>query len=162
MTAISAVMFVVILLVWIAGLMRTQVLSQWGMSGRDVFVEADFWRFDVFIQRPVGGRPPPLPYGTQLSVIFAYRDIAFDVCGFLFWMGRSQGAAVGYLNTTVIGLPALPLCCVTAILPVVQFVKWFRRKRRIDPRVCRQCGYDLRASRNRCPECGLEIPVAAR
>ena len=44
-----------------------------------------------------------------------------------------------------------------AILPAI----WLRRfRRRIPPGHCRSCGYDLRASRESCPECGSEIPAS--
>lgn len=38
------------------------------------------------------------------------------------------------------------------VIPVI------RRKRRNRLRACERCGYDLRASRDRCPECGTPIP----
>lgn len=33
------------------------------------------------------------------------------------------------------------------------------RQRRIQMRLCAMCGYDLRANKERCPECGLPIPA---
>ena len=48
-----------------------------------------------------------------------------------------------------------------AALPVVRL--WRRRRgerlRRVANRLCFRCGYDLRASPERCPECGSMAPV---
>lgn len=47
--------------------------------------------------------------------------------------------------------------------PVSCLVNEFRRRRRRRARgLCRRCGYDLRASSERCPECGARIHNAPR
>jgi hypothetical protein len=45
------------------------------------------------------------------------------------------------------------------ILPAAWLGNGYRRKRWPKVGYCRQCGYDLRASRERCPECGTAIPT---
>ena len=45
----------------------------------------------------------------------------------------------------------------TAILPGLWLGRWARRRSRSGSGLCRECGYDLRASPIRCPECGLDV-----
>ena len=53
------------------------------------------------------------------------------------------------------------LCLGTGILPTIWLIgfKRHRRKRRQAAGQCQCCGYDLRTSTDRCPECGTPISV---
>jgi hypothetical protein len=42
----------------------------------------------------------------------------------------------------------------TAPLPLIAWLRWKRLRRRRRTGTCLICGYDLRASPDRCPECG--------
>ena len=45
------------------------------------------------------------------------------------------------------------------LLPAARLIGWMRRRRRFAAGCCPVCGYDLRASKERCPECGTAVPV---
>ncbi len=50
--------------------------------------------------------------------------------------------------------PAWAPLALTMILPTAWLARLARRRRRIAKHLCTECGYDLRATPQRCPECG--------
>lgn len=67
----------------------------------------------------------------------------------------------GFRGSATLMLPYWLLLCVFAILPSVTITRAVRNRAR--PRgVCRKCGYDLRASTERCPECGTPVSLTAK
>jgi hypothetical protein len=48
-----------------------------------------------------------------------------------------------------------------SFLPVIVVLRHLRRQRRVSTNACVVCGYDLRATPNRCPECGTETKTPA-
>ena len=72
----------------------------------------------------------------------------FAVPGFQFVYGEAQAA---HWLISVITLP----------LPVLALFRWVYRSKRYAGGQCAACGYDLRASSGRCPECGALVPTGS-
>ena len=57
-------------------------------------------------------------------------------------------------STRAVWGPTWALAVVFAALPAGRVVRWGWRRRRRRAGLCAACGYDLRATPERCPECG--------
>jgi len=53
--------------------------------------------------------------------------------------------------------PHWSMVAITSIIPVICLGKWLRKRSRWREGQCRRCGYDLRATPDRCPECGEAV-----
>ncbi len=57
----------------------------------------------------------------------------------------------------ILRIPLWMPCLVFAALPAYSLPPIHRRRKRKRLGLCLKCGYDLRASKDRCPECGTEF-----
>jgi hypothetical protein len=66
-------------------------------------------------------------------------------------------------RTDIVAIPLWAACALFALLPALRLSRcvWTRHRalRRHRLGLCLTCGYDLRASTDRCPECGTAIPA---
>lgn len=58
-------------------------------------------------------------------------------------------------------LPTWAIALTALLVPLWPITAWRRRVKRLQSNQCLVCGYDLRASPTRCPECGTTVPTAA-
>ncbi|HSU68157.1 MAG TPA: hypothetical protein VLJ39_14865 [Tepidisphaeraceae bacterium] len=64
-------------------------------------------------------------------------------------------------SSTWLSIPLWILLAVFATPSIFELALLARRRRRVNSSLCVACGYDLRASPDRCPECGTVRQVNA-
>ncbi|HEX4796339.1 MAG TPA: hypothetical protein VH370_21300 [Humisphaera sp.] len=65
-----------------------------------------------------------------------------------------------HIQSGFLHLPIWPIAILLAIPSAVSAVRHRRRRRRVRIGHCAECGYDLRETPERCPECGTPAPIA--
>jgi hypothetical protein len=77
------------------------------------------------------------------------------------WLGfQSTKGQISSLRFHLIAMPLWCLILLTATPPALWFFSHRRRLKRHKTGHCLSCGYDLRESKDNCPECGAAIPAA--
>jgi hypothetical protein len=145
-------------------------------------LSCDTGRVVLYIELSPQPWKPQVSYWRRPSAHIRFRGQEFDFAGFAVARGNLTSFAPpappvpqpGVRLTGSLGIPLapgaryygvlLPLWFPIAIaaIPLVRFVALSRRRRRRfrhDNDLCLRCGYDLRASTGRCPECGTAIPL---
>ena len=65
----------------------------------------------------------------------------------------------GIFPCWVLIVPYWLVIVVGLVFPSVQARRYFRQRKQRRIGLCHKCGYDLRASKDRCPECGTPTPA---
>jgi hypothetical protein len=90
-----------------------------------------------------------------------FRDIDAVAPG---WTGIRRTGAIWWTHTpilTAVVVPTWMVAGLTAALPALWLAGRWCRRHRERAGFCASCGYDLRASPGRCPECGTPAATAA-
>jgi len=120
-------------------------------------------------QTPRAGYPVERPLIVQFTdpkrgSVRGFKFLGFEVKREVAVRYRAFSASsevVGQQTTVIVPIPAIVVF--SAAMPFFQIVILIRARRRArrGPGLCNSCGYDLRASQDRCPECGTLITSSA-
>jgi hypothetical protein len=90
---------------------------------------------------------------TQSGTTRSYRWLGFYLQPTYYQAAWSGHPAAWF---TLAGVPFYAMFALTALLPALRLRGWIKRRGRRLGNHCSKCGYDLRATPDRCPECGTE------
>ena len=166
-TAVSLVLFAAVLLQWPRSYERSQSVH-WvrparpggpDLTGTYVMVSSGGVNISVRRWMPAGRRAiedrPGLHHYNDLPWKWRVNRLGFGADRF--------GDGLGVDETRWVMVPLWLVAAAAAAPPVTWLATWVRRRRRRRRRFaagrCVACGYDLRATPTRCPECGT-VPAA--
>jgi hypothetical protein len=164
-------------ILWVRG-MNVGDAFWWGPPGtqRNVVVSAThrlyFYRNRIrpglWVPDEFRNAPPPRPgFEVVWSEVALDHDFGFRVnlSGEHDWHGFGGWSAQSHVETNRCWF--FPIACVTVpagLFVVTRAILALRsrliRRRRFRNRICLVCGYDLRATPVRCPECGTDVQAA--
>ncbi|HEY2586610.1 MAG TPA: hypothetical protein VGI81_12675 [Tepidisphaeraceae bacterium] len=160
LSAASLVGCVAIVVLWQRSYRGCDVLIGQHGPGGHVTCTSEFGQVVFEVEGRQRGQVEPGWSYFQKSLPRRFRRHQEDVAGFAAWRGTVRHYVL-LLPSPLWGV-AVPhwfLFLCTAALPATTGVRWSARRvarARVRRGLCARCGYDLRASAGRCPECGLE------
>ena len=170
LAALSAVLFVAVVALWVRSYwvsdtwvrdapgMRMGMGSERGrIASRRVMYTPGT---PVQFSGPAGYQAVTVTSSATVSVAMpgSWSFAGFRAMHFHMTAGRPPGPS-GMITIDEFTLPLWAPAQLAALLPALWLLLWVRRRSRAPAGCCPQCGYDLRATPERCPECGA---VAAR
>jgi len=100
---------------------------------------------------------------SAASMVIHQSDMPYDMPALphqLLAMGWGEASTVPpWLSRPALSMPDAYLVTLLLILPALWIYRDIRGRRRTHSGVCHACGYDLRATPDRCPECGRLVAM---
>ena len=113
-------------------------------------------RFELVVEEPVSVQKTPFYQSDRIT-----RTRFFTAWGGSTFWRRAGLGHVHYDRTWRWSMPQWPFAFLFMILPLIWGICYVRRRRR-QGHLCDTCGYDIRASKDHCPECGTAILTSRR
>jgi hypothetical protein len=165
--AICITLLVLVLTAWLRsrtrdeeiGWLETDIGPQVDLAWDRVGVRFEYWYWP---QRMVKGQTMPLwCHGSNKQIYFRtyHGESGMGWSDRLPLLNRAGFSAVALPVDFRLLVPFWFLALLMLILPSVSAVRFARRRRAHPPGVCQNCGYDLRMTPDRCPECGV-VPIS--
>jgi hypothetical protein len=163
-TVLSLVLCMVTVAAWVRSYQAGDAVH-WPMANPRLLLKIVTYRGGLLVEANtlVGTRDVLLSPGAARRVQFAPKSYAELTDSQSTFFNRF-GFALDYRQNRVfatrqLACPYWFIMLLTAILPAARLVarrRWARRSR-MRPGLCRNCGYDCRATPDRCPECGTAL-----
>jgi hypothetical protein len=164
---LSSICFVAALSVWIRSSCSSDTIlwsndTNWKMG--DIYWVDGYLNVGYLSGNIAWGFPPGIHFSKN-----DYPDIAVWAApahGWSGWGGGMVGVQIGHhrrvyrrptsdrFSVTYLVMPLWIITAVTGTLPAVFAVRHFKKGTQSLTGLCAHCGYDLRATPDRCPECG--------
>jgi hypothetical protein len=149
--AASVLLFCAIAVVWLDSTMDPRLSVRRTFDGIAVVPEGGF-----LDQK--SGEPSLLE--SNLVVARKFSRTGFACLGFEYRAGGTPNAPIGAVpEFWFVTIPYWSLLLLTGVGPAWWLYRRRRREHRMRHGLCRNCGYDLRGTGDRCPECG-HVPAA--
>jgi hypothetical protein len=173
--ALSLLLFIAVCIIWVRSYWRNdyvaRVTNAIGSDGRPYYevrgISSQVGRITLYFSYHGGGSyvGPETSFTSRIADSSAINDIGWQVAperkhfGILRWYRSSHKHSSGVDTNECVQVSYWFLALTTSLVSVLAW----RARSRFPSSCCAKCGYDLRATPDRCPECGMhrtEAPIA--